>query len=62
MMISYNTHEMSPGKITTRVYEENGSIVVYMEQDKGVCFLNFDNEEQFQEFVFELASCFGRFS
>jgi hypothetical protein len=53
---------MSPGKITTRVYEENGSIVVYMEQDKGVCFLNFDNEEQFQEFVFELASCFGRFS
>jgi|APGre2960657404_1045060.scaffolds.fasta_scaffold24696_3 hypothetical protein len=61
-MISYNTHEMQAGKITTKVYEENGSIIVYMEQDNGVCFINFNDEEQFQQFVFELASCFGRFN
>lgn len=59
-MISYNTHEISKGKLTTRVFEENGSIIVYMEQENGVCFINFHDEEQFQEFVFELASCFGR--
>jgi hypothetical protein len=59
-MISYNTHEMSQGKLTTRVFEENGSIIVYIEQEKGVCFINFHDEEQFQQFVFDLAECFGK--
>lgn len=59
-MKSYNTHEMTKGDLITRVYEENGSIIVYMEQEDGVCFLNFDNEKQFKHFVFDLAECFGK--
>jgi hypothetical protein len=51
---------MSQGKLTTRVFEENGSIIVYIEQEKGVCFINFHDEEQFQQFVFDLAECFGK--
>jgi hypothetical protein len=41
------------------VYDENEKIVVYLEQRTGSCFLTFSSEEQYKEFVFELASSFG---
>ena len=58
-MLSYNTHEISRERLTTRVFEENNKIVVMLEQNDGCCFINFNSEKQFKEFVFDLASSFG---
>ena len=58
-MFSYNTHDLTNEKLTVRVYDENEKIVIYLEQRTGSCFLTFSSEEQYKEFVFELASSFG---
>lgn len=58
-MISYNTSDLSDSNLIVRAYDENDKIVVMLEQEDNVLFINFPNEQLFKQFVFEMASIMG---
>jgi len=50
-MISYNTFDLENNKFDLRVYQENGKVVLLVEQDGGMLYLSFPNENKYQQFV-----------
>jgi len=50
-MISYNTFDMEDRPFKLRVYEQDGKIVVMLEQEEGLLYLTFPNEQKYSEFL-----------
>jgi DNA recombination-dependent growth factor C len=57
--ISYNTVDLSDKKILVRAYDESNKIVIMIEQEDNVLFINCPNEKVFKELIFNLASELG---